>query len=244
MRYVLLILGLLAAGIAFQFYTPSTSIRYRMIVDVEVDGKVRTGSSVIEVTYYFGKSHTGARWVSQFRGIAPIIDIAPYGTLVAALTYDNSDLYRRHRPEMSARLKRYQIVSEVVRAESPPLVAFNLTPEDIYKAKGSAELNPHTPAFIWIRPPGDDWQNARQLLPELFGQLISPSVRVLKITIERADGAPVLVQVPNPPTWLLKLREFGKHDRSAVAREEPFSFSSSAIETKFETPYASGEILQ
>ena len=215
-----------------------------MIVDVEVDGKVRTGSSVIEVTYYFGKSHTGARWVSQFRGIAPIIDIAPYGTLVAALSHDYDDLVRRYRPEMVARMKRDQIVSEVVRAESLPLVAFNLTPEDIYKARGSAELKPHTPAFIWIREPGNDWQNASQLLPELFGQLISPSVRMSQITIERADGALVLVQVPDAPMWLVKLREFSKQNRSALPREVPFSFGTSFVETKFETPYDSGEILQ
>lgn len=244
MKWFLGIISVVQFGFGVLFlieWLGQTNFRYRMTIDVEVDGKLHSGSSVIEVRYTFGNDGLGLgglrKWYSRVRGIAPIIDIGRYGTLVAALNYDANDLNRRAPTLMAVRNKPHELRSEILSAEEPPLVAFNLVPQKIRQAKGSAILKPETPVFIWIRPPGDDWRNSRQLLPEQFATLIAPSVLLVKITVERADWATLHVQVPSAPPWLVRLRDHTRIDRSMLAATEPFDFGHHFIETKYDNAY-------
>ena len=86
---IALILTLIAVGmygcVVASF--PQASVRYRMTIDVEADGKVHTGSGVIEVTY-----RLDPQWLPQSRhvqawshGEAVAIDLGPRGVVFALL---------------------------------------------------------------------------------------------------------------------------------------------------------------
>src|SRR5262249_43178360 len=60
--------------------------RYRVAFEVEMNGEVKSGSSIIELEYSWGSSTS---WnpiiIRRRRGVAAVIDLGDHGTLVAAL---------------------------------------------------------------------------------------------------------------------------------------------------------------
>jgi hypothetical protein len=65
---------------------PSVTLRYRLTVDVDVDGVTHSGSGAVEFTYqplpdsfqFFGG---GAHFIGEMRGYAITVDLAQYGPL-------------------------------------------------------------------------------------------------------------------------------------------------------------------
>lgn len=66
---------------------PSATVRYRLTLEAEVDGKPATGSGVIEVTYRANPRILGAsaQFVTEVRGEAVVLDLGQRGTLFALL---------------------------------------------------------------------------------------------------------------------------------------------------------------
>src|SRR5947209_1600668 len=65
---------------------PTYSYRYRLTLAIEVDGKVHTGSSVIEIIWSGGPTIGDVGpYHPSIRGQAALVDIAPHGVLIAAL---------------------------------------------------------------------------------------------------------------------------------------------------------------
>ena len=74
------------AVIGYQLFTPIATLRYRLTLEAEVDGKPVMGSGVVEVTYakaagILSPGEYGAR----FRGEAVVLDLGPRGLLFALL---------------------------------------------------------------------------------------------------------------------------------------------------------------
>jgi hypothetical protein len=66
---------------------PSLTLRYRLTLEAEVDGKPKTGSGVIEVIYSKQPEFASGRdRVSSHRGEAVVLDLGDRGTLFALLT--------------------------------------------------------------------------------------------------------------------------------------------------------------
>ncbi|MGS7013753.1 hypothetical protein RCI25_29185, partial [Pseudomonas aeruginosa] len=81
-----LIAILLVGGLGYKAMFPSYSYRYRLQLAVEVDGKVHTGSSVIEVTWECGPKLAGfAQCAPSVGGQATVIDLGSHGVVVATL---------------------------------------------------------------------------------------------------------------------------------------------------------------
>jgi hypothetical protein len=82
-----LVLAALAVYGAYDWAFPSGTLRYRLTLEVEVDGKVQTGSGVIEVRYEIPpRWMLGAnRVVPSVRGEAVAADLGPYGMVFALL---------------------------------------------------------------------------------------------------------------------------------------------------------------
>ena len=84
-------LGIVAALVAFVPVAygvayPSLTLRYRLTLEAEVDGKPKTGSGVIEVTYSKQPEFASGRdRVSSHRGQAIVLDLDERGTLFALL---------------------------------------------------------------------------------------------------------------------------------------------------------------
>jgi hypothetical protein len=78
---------IIAAVVIFQLAYPSATIRYRLVLEAEVDGKPATGSGVIEVTYRAIPRILGAssQFTIEVRGEAVALDLGERGTLFAML---------------------------------------------------------------------------------------------------------------------------------------------------------------
>jgi hypothetical protein len=189
-------------------YLDTYWFRYRMTVEIEADGKVHTGSSVIEVAYTYNRFGGLRKWYTRVRGVAPIVEIGRYGTIVAALSMDYADYGRQ---DLAAGYKSGE--REIpLPADSIPFGAFGVNePKQLNAKLGKVNLTKYNPSFIWI-PASGNWQDARQLYPMDFGATISRSVRLRDVTVEptTGGGAPVRVKIENVPRWLVELREIQK----------------------------------
>src|SRR3954453_8168322 len=67
-------------GVAY----PSLTLHYRLTLEAEVDGKTKTGSGVIEVTYA-KQLNIRSELSVGFRGEAVVLDLGDRGTLFALL---------------------------------------------------------------------------------------------------------------------------------------------------------------
>ena len=197
--YIVVSFLLLILWIVFTNPFNTHRFRYRLTVDIEADGKMHSASSIIEVTYIIGDDGM-KRWNHRIRGVAPIVDIGQYGSIVAALGYWQGDAKFRERGKELGKANSYPEGAELV-----PLGAYNLGAETISSAKGKAVVDKYYPNFIWV-PPSGDWRQAIQIWPEDFASTISPSVHLVKVTVEAAPKAPVVTRVERPPPWLEKFR--------------------------------------
>lgn len=74
------------AIVAFQLFTPIATVRYRLTLEAEVDGKPATGSGVIEVTYAKAAGLLSpGDYGASVRGEAVALDLGDKGTLFALL---------------------------------------------------------------------------------------------------------------------------------------------------------------
>ena len=194
--------------------------RYRLTVDIEADGKIHSASSIIEVTYIIGDDGM-KRWNHRIRGVAPIVDIGQYGSIVAALGYWQEDTKFRERGKQLGKANNLPEGAELV-----PLGAYNLGAETISSAKGKAIVDKYYPNFIWV-PPSSDWRQAIQIWPEDFASTISATIRLARVTIEPTPGETIKTKVSPRPRWLEDLWD---HSRTATLARSPFDFSPSFVE--------------
>jgi hypothetical protein len=88
---------MVAAIVAYRTAYPSVTVRYRLALEAEVDGRPRTGSGVIEVSYSKQPELAQQHELSiEYRGEAVVLDLAPRGVLFALLKADTDS---RSSPE-------------------------------------------------------------------------------------------------------------------------------------------------
>jgi hypothetical protein len=176
--------------------------RYRLTVEVAVDGEIKSASSIIEVTYYGGSSGGASSPYSYYtrtKGVAPVVDLGRHGWLVAAMDYDGEEYYRRKRGS--------RLACAVPKAATTFPDAFQLPAPQLVKLReGSRALaDGGHPAFIWF-PRGAQYTRAEQICPEEFASVIGANVDLRSITIAIAPGAPVLHRLDTQAPWLDEIR--------------------------------------
>jgi hypothetical protein len=86
MKRLGIFLAIALAGLAIYVAVFSATVRYRLTLDAEVDGKLKTGSGVIEVTYSKNNDPISrAEFSIGVRGEAVVLDLGQRGTLFALL---------------------------------------------------------------------------------------------------------------------------------------------------------------
>ena len=87
MKWLAIIAALVALPpIAYGLAYPTLTLRYRLTLEAEIDGKPKTGSGVIEVIYSKQPEFASGRdRVSSHRGEAVVLDLGDRGTLFALL---------------------------------------------------------------------------------------------------------------------------------------------------------------
>lgn len=187
---------LTSAMLAGCYYWPET-FRFRITVAVMVDGELREGSSVVELRWsgkYGPKGIAGGR-IAQISGVAPFVDIHPYGTLVAAFVPNTAGL-----PFL--RLGRKRPVS----LDSFVLSAYGTSSYDINSApRGKVTIGGYPmPQFVLLPADSRAPSDARPVFPWQFADEIAPSISLEGITIEPTSHG-VTTELPNPPPWLVTL---------------------------------------
>lgn len=86
---VLLIVGIV---VWWKITYPTYSYRYRLTLSIEIDGKVHTGSSVIEIIWSGGPEIGDVgHYHPSIRGQATLVDLGEHGAIVAALVAPSHD---------------------------------------------------------------------------------------------------------------------------------------------------------
>ena len=212
MKWLLVILALLAVGkVSCMLIFPDYVKRFRLEFEVKADGKIHSGSSVIEVTWK--TIDPDRRWNSKFQGQGAIIDLGSHGILVSGLvgTIINEKGYAVRSnvamnylilrafagrvnglPPLSdgdIRGRQYTLNKDVINAYSNLSGAVSL--EDI-----------NLPLFFWLKDPLDP-RTAVWLQADEFSTVIGEGVElksaVLRITSDSisSDMLTKLPWVPN-----------------------------------------------
>jgi hypothetical protein len=210
---------------------------YRLTVEVEVDGKVRSGSSIYGLV-----THAPPRlfpiWPTksvQTRsyGVSPLIDLGRHGTLVAAQAYNHSH-YVKYREERGVRNYDYTLdpnrplwPSQLpYYAYIPKLANRDTWPEPhrtIYWQRDRVQSK-RMPPFIWI-PPSGNFREARQLVPEQFAEVIGPGVKLKAVWIEPTWVFWVPTSYDKMPKWLEdNIKWVQEPGQDPVERSPPHEF--------------------
>ncbi len=200
-------------------FTSLATIRYRMAVEVEINGEVKSGSSVIEVAYSWYTNVSGRPTISRARrGVAAVIDLGDHGTLVAALGPNNygDAVWRRRKVQFGLSCSAPKSAKELFDA------AYGLDPQGEYDTAYFAKVrllllsggrkltDDHLPVFIWF-PRGAPYRQAQQLCPEEFARVIGADVRLRSVSIEPAPWTPVQVRLDIQAPWLEEMRNDKNH---------------------------------
>jgi hypothetical protein len=165
---------------------PAYTYRYRLSISPEIDGQVRTASSVIEVTAEESPFGGGG---AKLRGQAPYLDLGDRGALIFSLgnDYDGSG-----RAALWIGAKAFGNDSSVPNIKKLPTLTGrrNLPLDSI-------------PFAIWFPKSGDLTQR-RALLPQDFEDAFGPGARIASASVEITRD-PVVLDIDKRLPWLAPL---------------------------------------
>jgi hypothetical protein len=186
---LLLIMLLIGGSIAgYKLAYPTYTYRYRMTVEVAADGKIHSGSGVIEVTVRkqpeFGQAPPQ---VSYVHGEAVFVDLGQERNVIALLAAGP----RGEDVDYS-----YNIV--------PTLFSLTFDDQDLAKLstlRGGVEVpSDHLPTFVTFTDLNDP-KTARIVRPNEFPQVFGPNVRFVGERIEMTSD-PVTRTIEGTLPWL------------------------------------------
>jgi hypothetical protein len=187
--------GTLAAGYWYKY--PDYSYRYRLTVNIEVDGKVHTGSSVIEVKWSGGPVvGDGGPFGPSVKGQAALVDLGDRGVVVATLI--NGEDYG---PAKDGALGALWVAAETFGNHS--------TVEEIphlpdLRGKRDLALD-KLPRFLWFLNPQDP-TTAQKLLVQDIPATFGPSARFAGASVEITND-PILIDIRQKFSWLKPLED-------------------------------------
>ncbi len=194
---LVLALGIGAMVIAYNYFYPTHSYRYRLTVNIEVGGKVHSGSSVIEVTW---RGHPeipeAGSYSPELRGQAALVDLGSHGVVVATLLNGES-----YGPAEDGAWGAIWIVPRAfgVRDSNDGLA-------DLPRLRGKRDLAPNNlPRFIWLGNPQDP-TTAQKILVQNFPAVFGPSVRFAGAAVEITND-PLVVDIRDKLPWLKSLEQ-------------------------------------
>jgi hypothetical protein len=204
------------------------TVHYRMAFEVEMNGKVKSASSIIELEYSSASSVSGRPTITRARrGVAAVIDLGEHGTLVAALGPDQyGNEWMRRKKQFGLSCSEPESVKQLFDA------AYGLDGKGEYDRTYLAKIrwlpagkrkltDDHLPVFIWF-PRGAPYKQAQQLCPEEFARVIGADVRLRAVSIELAPRAPVQLRLDIQAPWLEEMRNDKNHGSWSGFGDKPY----------------------
>lgn len=175
-------------------------IHYRITLEIEVDGEVRSGSSIIQAQFYGGGRSSPKKYGVRLRGVSPVVDLGPYGWLAIPIRHHHNYAYWR--------AKTFNLTYERPKDLDEALDVFQKDVADLVALRsGRSELPSRLlPAFAWF-PAGQPYTEADQLFSEEFPRVIGRGVHLRAVTIELTPGAILEKKLSIEPEWLVELRK-------------------------------------
>ncbi len=181
---IVLVLGLGLYGfVAYNF--PEASHRYRLTVEIEADGKVHTGSGVVQVQW-FELIMSQRTENSRVEGRAPLVDLGKHGVVVAALKNNIRSVKFKPVPRDAEYLALEAFYGRPTWA----------TKKVSQQRKAYAAIGGETgrrslpeasyPPFIWLPNPGDRG-SAEPMMARDFPRKIDPTVKIRSVTVEMTN---------------------------------------------------------
>jgi hypothetical protein len=203
---ITLVVLLLAAGalvVGYNYKYPNYTYRYRLTVNIELDGKLHSGSSVIEVTWHGGPEIGDVGPYSPtMRGQAALVDLEDRGVVVATLGPN----WEAH--DSDAGWGALWLVPHAFGDEKGGDLAM------LPALRGKRQLRSNNfPRFLWFADP-QDATSAKTLhvddIPRLFGSSAHLAGAFVEITND-----PVVIDIRQKLPWLNAL-EASRSDENAI----------------------------
>ncbi len=191
--FFVLIAGVAAIVVWIWLSFPTTSYRYRLTIVVELDGRVHSGSSVIEVRYrffpeFFSQLANGNQYERSVAGQAVLVELGERGVLIAALG-DNGDhttvaadalAGRAFQPNARQYLGGYKATFDGVRALSRSQGRIALAMDNL-------------PPFIWFSDSANP-ATGRLIKPREFANVMGDKAGLQSAEIEITRD-PVIIDI-------------------------------------------------
>lgn len=193
----LAILGVIvaAAVVVYKANHPTYSYRYRLQIALSIDGKVHTGSSVIEVTWECGpKIADSGPCGPVLRGQAAVIDLGSHGMVVATLITGDSVSPTPEGAISAVFLGANAFGNRSTYEELPALP----------RLTGRRDLSPSNfPRLVWFSNPADP-KSAKKITVEDVSNVLDPTARFTEAFVEITRN-PVVVDIRQALPWLAAL---------------------------------------
>ena len=176
---------------------PNYSYRYRLTVKIEVDGKIHSGSSVIEVTWHGGPEIGDVgRYTPTLKGQAALVDLGDKGVIVAALV--NGEGYGRPAQVFGPwgtlwlvpRAFGLGTSVDELKDWSPPLDKRRLEADNM-------------PLLLWFPDPKDP-TSGQTIAPSEISRSLGPSARLVGAFVEITRD-PIALDIGEKLPWVAKL---------------------------------------
>jgi hypothetical protein len=194
---VLIVIALCVAALVgcYMFNYPVYTYRYRLTINIELDGKVHSGSSVIEIGWQEGiKLGDAGGFAPLIRGQAAIVDLSDRGVVIATLI--TGEGYGTAGDGALA------AISIVPRAFGKASTAEQIPDLPNLRGKRNLEAN-DLPRFLWLSSK-DDVTTARKLHVQEIPEVLGPSARFAGTSVEITED-PIVIDIRERLPWLKSL---------------------------------------
>jgi hypothetical protein len=200
---VMVIAGVLGVIALDRYVFPSYIHRYRLTIELDDAGQVRSGSGVIQVTW-IGQPKFGEAppWYSKIKGQAVFVDLQTRGAVLAVLAGGYPAGHVSVNPDVAAlRAFAYELMPDKSPASQGVSTISPEALDALGRARAKKELGPTgLPRMVWLSNI-DDPRSARLIDLRDLGGTIDPKLRFRRAEIELTDE-PVTTDLSSHLPWL------------------------------------------
>jgi hypothetical protein len=203
------LLLVLFVWIALEVVFPTYTHRYRLIGEVEINGKTYSGSSVFKVSVRDQSGTISALpWATHVVGDAVFIDLDERGALLIPNQWVQTK-------ELSGESLMY-LAQWAFKKQLPPADKYGFDAKilsALSKVRGVEELqSDELPQFVWLRNVNDQ-SSAQVIRPSQFSQLIGGGANLKSVKVEMTYDAPTRNSLWKKLPWLSKAFDAEKQEK-------------------------------
>jgi hypothetical protein len=216
MKKFLMVSGAIVGGLclAYLMFFPTDYLRYRLTLDVDVNGVMRTGSGVVEIAYqgmpdWLSEIGQGAHFGGVMRGCAITVDLGEHGLLFVVDS----------RPFLENPTTHLLALPKLASLNMLPFIAYDLSQSydpssglaavrELQTKEGSVEVPPDKLPMLLRFRNLDDGDTIEELDPRDLTAAYGPGVRLARAQFEFTTD-PVTPMPAIWPKWLASEEQRG-----------------------------------